>query len=123
MTASISLTEALDEIWKSRRPRLQVSEEVGRKLSDRDLKLVGEIERRFTVPALENSEEGQTPSRILAAFQVARDHSDGLAYLPAPERKKRMEEYAQDIGVPITLFIQLCSSWPVIERFIASWED
>nr|WP_298095473.1 hypothetical protein [uncultured Shinella sp.] len=124
MGASITLTEALDQIWASARPRLEVSEEVSRKLSGRDLAFLNTIEQRFFTQEDAAPSEGQkSHSNLLAALQVARDHADGMAFLPPEERMKNMQQYADAVRVPVGSLIRLCAAWPEIERLIVSWED
>lgn len=52
----------------------------------------------------------------LAAAQVARDHSDGLAFLPPDLREKRLAAYADAFGTNANDFTRLVANFPTLLR-------
>jgi hypothetical protein len=67
-----------------------------------------------------NHDGPRTLSDMLRLLQYARDHSDGLVYLPPEMRARRLEAVASDCGasVPFTRFI--CARFPSLQRTVIS---
>ena len=89
------------------------------------LRLVNEIDGAFVV-----YEEGvnvavvgrpeptvcRSLANVLAAMQVARDHSDTMAFMPAELRERRMLSFAEEFGMKFKEFRRLVASFPVLWR-------